>query len=177
MNFDRKYTTLYSLIFLNASISVVSPLLIPLLLLVTFGVFAAIDLKLTYSRYKRPSFEIRSLEKHMIRRLILVPKLISFWMMNLVFQGIRPETWFEKIFAYFLIVLFFTNFDFILNQFEKFVERRCMGSPGRREKFYSENSSGFGSDYESEYLGVKRSHKVDSSMSAEVSENFGENPM
>ena len=177
MDFDSNYTVLYSIIFLNAMVGMNAPLLLPPLMIFLFLVIGGINRRLLYSRYRRPSFELRNLGDHMIRRLILVPKMMTLLAYSFYPVGSALEQLMIRILHFSLMLIFFFNFDFLLNQFEKFVERRCMGSPGRREKFYSENSSGFGSDYESEYLGVKRSHKVDSSMSAEVSENFGENPM
>ena len=161
IDLDTKYTTLYSLMFLYTQISGSSPLVIPLLLLFVFIVYLFVEQKLIYSRYKKPEYEIRSFERNMIRRLILIVKLISFKAENLPLEGENVVLSGIKMILFNLLpVIVFVNFDFVLNRLERSVERRYMCSPSRTKKLYSDNSPGFDVDYESEYLGLKRSRRA-----------------
>ena len=169
VDLDSKYTLFYSLIFLNSFFGFSAPLIMTPLIFLVIVMVSLIMLKLIYSRYKKPDFELRNLGNHMIRRLIIVPKTMTLCVsVEKAMNGFFGNKRVQNVIFYFLAALFLVNFDFVLNHFEKFVERRCMSSPGRTKKLYSDNSMRFDVDYEIEYLGLKKFRAIELKKEDEV---------
>ena len=161
MQIDTKYTLVYSVIFLYALLGYTAPILTSVLIFLAIIAISLIDMKLMYSRYKKPQHDNKNLSDHMIRRLIAVPKLVTHLFWGVQMRGTGTELLIETIFRYSLGFLFLVNFNFVLKKLENYVEMRHLTSAVRRERHYSEQCSIFETDYESEYKGVKRSVKRD----------------
>ena len=155
MQIDSKYTLVYSVTFLYAFQGLIAVLPSTLLILVSLIVFALIDMKLIYSRYRKPSHESKNLGDHMIRRLIMFPKILTARFHDVTIRGTGIVKLIECFNLVIVFVLLVVDFNFLLKKLENFVERRFLASSERVEKRYSEHRKRFVIDYESEYTGVK----------------------
>ena len=154
MLMDRKYTLIYSLVFLQFFLAVTAPMLCCLLLLFVISVGAVIDLYLVYTRYRRPKRDMEELADESFRRLILLPKMYTLHFCIPPFTGTPFQRQLEFIFILSLFVLVFVDFDFLLKFFERWVERRLSVGLARTEKRYQDHFSRFLVNYESKYQGV-----------------------
>ena len=161
MDLDTKYTLIYSLVFLNGYIAMDAPLLTTPLTFAVVLIASIVSLKLTYSRYKRPCHQLKNLRDHMIRRLILLPKMMTLqyipFFSTAYVQGTPLLQLIQFAFYGGLLSLMFVNFDSFLNLYEKIVKSRCLLSPNRSIKYFSDNAERFEVDYRTEYLGLNPS--------------------
>ena len=154
MGLDSKYTQVYSLIFLNGFAGLDSPLLTTPLMSFLMVVTAAIDLKLIYSRYKRPCHEFKNLSDNMMTRLILLSKMLTLVLLLVNISSKFTLGPVQGVLLFVLLCLVLVNFDLVLKVFENYVKNRCLEKPFKRCKTYEENADRSVVDYESEYKGL-----------------------
>ena len=156
-DFGLKYTNIYSLMIMMAAIGHYCPLLIMPLVFVAIFVISLIELKLFYSRYKKPLKDIESLRIHMIRRLVLVPKFmhIAINLLDEVPKGWQPSIP-EICFRVILTALLVLDFNWILGKVESWTKEHFLRNNKFKVKYYEESLPQFSTDYELEYLGKKR---------------------
>ena len=170
MGLDLKYSQIYSFVFLNSIAGLKCPLLTSPLIFFLIVVTGGIYLKLIYSRYKRPCHEFKNLSDNMMRRLILLPKMLTLGLLIAnIYSGFTMGT-FQEVILLILLALFFVNFDFVLMVVENYVKNKCLENPFKRCKNYEENVPRFVVDYESEYRGLNH---VRERMSRETIVNEG----
>ena len=142
---ELKYLRNLSLIIFMGNSCLLAPLLASALIFLTILTTSVIELYLFYYRYKRSKRPPKKLTDHMIRRLILLPKIITYSVLGLHLS--------LKIDLYTIcLFLCFVDFNKLLERFEGYIEFRLIQTK-ESLKSYSKSKRRFQTDYRHQYEG------------------------
>ena len=148
---EKKYSLAYFMMLVLALSTMFAPLLIPPLIFLILVINSVIEIGLFSERYKPPIRDTKNLSDSVFRRMILVPKLITYFY-PVVYGTARNKLnnpWIGLIFLANGIMIL-CNFEAIFSRMKRNIERKHISRNFKYCKVYERCKKGFGTDYEKE---------------------------